>query len=56
MSTFRSKTLTKSENDCVNHCATNFLKMSKRVGERFAEIQLQQQSEAMMQAQAQNHQ
>jgi import inner membrane translocase subunit TIM9 len=36
---FRSKTLGKSEIDCVEHCASRYVKMTQRVGLRFAEHQ-----------------
>mmetsp|Transcript_6618 Transcript_6618/g.12221 ORF Transcript_6618/g.12221 Transcript_6618/m.12221 type:complete len:97 (+) Transcript_6618:134-424(+) len=47
VSTFRSKTLDATEEKCVNNCATMFLKMSKRVGERFSENQMQEQQAQM---------
>ena len=36
---FRRKTLDKSEEGCVKHCAEKFLKHTTRVGMRLAELQ-----------------
>lgn len=43
---FRSKTLSKSEVTCVEHCADRYIKMTQRVGLRFAEYQALQQQKA----------
>lgn len=40
---FRSKTLEKGEITCVNNCSDRFIKMTQRVGLRFAEHQALQQ-------------
>lgn len=40
---FRSKTLDKSETACVENCAARYVKMTQRVGLRFAEHQAMQQ-------------
>ena len=40
---FRSKTLSKSEINCVEQCAERYIKMTQRVGLRFAEHQAMQQ-------------
>lgn len=43
---FRSKTMDKSEASCVEHCAARYVKMTQRVGLRFAETQALQQQRA----------
>lgn len=43
---FRSKTLGKSEVTCVEQCADRYIKMTQRVGLRFAEYQAMQQQRA----------
>lgn len=43
---FRSKTLDKSETACVENCAGRYVKMTQRVGLRFAEHQALQQKKA----------
>ena len=43
VSSFRSKTLDKSEISCVEHCASRYIKMTQRTGLRFAEHQALQQ-------------
>ena len=43
---FRSKTLSKGEVGCVEHCAERYIKMTQRVGLRFAEHQAMQQKRA----------
>ena len=47
VSSFRSKTLDKYENTCVENCAARYIKMTQRVGLRFAEHQALQQKKAM---------
>jgi len=46
VSSFRSKTLDKSETACVENCAARYVKMTQRVGLRFAEHQAMQQKKA----------
>uniref|UniRef100_A0A7R9Z9X8 Mitochondrial import inner membrane translocase subunit n=1 Tax=Pseudictyota dubia TaxID=2749911 RepID=A0A7R9Z9X8_9STRA len=46
VTSFRSKTLDKSEISCVENCASRYLKMTQRVGLRFAEHQAMQQKRA----------
>ena len=46
VSTFRSKTLDKSEISCVENCAARYVKMTQRVGLRFAEHQAMEQKKA----------
>mmetsp|Transcript_557 Transcript_557/g.921 ORF Transcript_557/g.921 Transcript_557/m.921 type:complete len:101 (+) Transcript_557:105-407(+) len=43
---FRSKTLDKSEAGCVENCSARYVKMTQRVGLRFAEHQAMQQKRA----------
>lgn len=43
---FRSKTLDRSEATCVENCAARYVKMTQRVGLRFAEHQAMQQKRA----------
>jgi mitochondrial import inner membrane translocase subunit TIM9 len=43
---FRSKTMSKYEIACVEHCAERYIKMTQRVGLRFAEHQAMQQKRA----------
>lgn len=43
VTSFRSKTLDKSEISCIEHCADRYVKMTQRVGLRFAEHQAMQQ-------------
>lgn len=45
VTTFHGKALTKPEEKCVSTCAAKFLNMSKRVGQRFAEINMEQQQQ-----------
>ncbi|GAX20137.1 hypothetical protein FisN_17Lh088 [Fistulifera solaris] len=42
VTSFRSKSLDKSESSCVEHCASRYVKMTQRVGLRFAEHQAMQ--------------
>uniref|UniRef100_A0A7S1ZM00 Mitochondrial import inner membrane translocase subunit n=1 Tax=Trieres chinensis TaxID=1514140 RepID=A0A7S1ZM00_TRICV len=46
VTSFRSKSLDKSETSCLEHCASRYLKMTQRVGLRFAEHQALQQKRA----------
>mmetsp|Transcript_23502 Transcript_23502/g.42085 ORF Transcript_23502/g.42085 Transcript_23502/m.42085 type:complete len:95 (+) Transcript_23502:257-541(+) len=46
VSSFRSKSLDKNETACVEHCAERYIKMTQRVGLRFAEQQAMQQKRA----------
>jgi len=46
VSSFRSKNLDKSEITCVENCAARYVKMTQRVGLRFAEHQALQQQKA----------
>lgn len=46
VTSFRSKSLDKSEIACAENCASRFLKMTQRVGLRFAEHQAMQQQRA----------
>mmetsp|Transcript_51173 Transcript_51173/g.147698 ORF Transcript_51173/g.147698 Transcript_51173/m.147698 type:complete len:98 (+) Transcript_51173:148-441(+) len=46
VSSFRSKTLDKHESSCVENCAARYIKMTQRVGLRFAEHQAMQQKKA----------
>ena len=46
VSSFRSKTLDKSETACVENCSARYVKMTQRVGLRFAEHQAMQQKKA----------
>lgn len=46
VSSFRSKTLDRSETTCVEFCASRYIKMTQRVGLRFAEHQAMQQKRA----------
>eukprot|EP00529_Nitzschia_sp_RCC80_P034576 CAMPEP_0113460168 /NCGR_PEP_ID=MMETSP0014_2-20120614/10842_1 /TAXON_ID=2857 /ORGANISM="Nitzschia sp." /LENGTH=98 /DNA_ID=CAMNT_0000351801 /DNA_START=90 /DNA_END=386 /DNA_ORIENTATION=- /assembly_acc=CAM_ASM_000159 len=46
VTSFRSKTLDKSEITCMEHCAGRYIKMTQRVGLRFAEHQAMQQKKA----------
>jgi mitochondrial import inner membrane translocase subunit TIM9 len=43
VTSFRSKALDKSETSCVEQCASRYIKMTQRVGLRFAEHQALQQ-------------
>jgi import inner membrane translocase subunit TIM9 len=43
---FRSKTLEKGEASCVENCSARYIKMTQRVGLRFAEHQAMQQKRA----------
>jgi import inner membrane translocase subunit TIM9 len=47
VSSFRSKTLDKSETGCVENCGARYVKMTQRVGLRFAEHQALHQKKAM---------
>mmetsp|Transcript_10586 Transcript_10586/g.13063 ORF Transcript_10586/g.13063 Transcript_10586/m.13063 type:complete len:99 (+) Transcript_10586:132-428(+) len=40
---FRSKSIDKYETSCVENCASRYIKMTQRVGLRFAEHQAMQQ-------------
>ena len=46
ITSFRSKTLDGSEVSCVENCAARYVKMTQRVGLRFAEHQAMQQKRA----------
>ena len=46
VTSFRSKTLSKSEASCVENCSARYIKMTQRVGLRFAEHQAMQQKRA----------
>mmetsp|Transcript_21529 Transcript_21529/g.32051 ORF Transcript_21529/g.32051 Transcript_21529/m.32051 type:complete len:98 (-) Transcript_21529:214-507(-) len=46
VSSFRSKTLDRGEVSCTEHCAARYVKMTQRVGLRFAEHQAMQQKRA----------
>ena len=46
VSSFRSKTLDGYETKCSENCAARFVKMTQRVGLRFAEHQAMQQKRA----------
>jgi len=46
VTSFRSKALDKSEISCVEQCASRYIKMTQRVGLRFAEHQAMQQKRA----------
>jgi mitochondrial import inner membrane translocase subunit TIM9 len=46
VSSFRSKTLDKGETTCLQFCADRYVKMTQRVGLRFAEHQALQQKQA----------
>jgi hypothetical protein len=46
VTSFRSKTLSKSEATCVENCSARYIKMTQRVGLRFAEHQAMQQKRA----------
>mmetsp|Transcript_23151 Transcript_23151/g.48906 ORF Transcript_23151/g.48906 Transcript_23151/m.48906 type:complete len:97 (-) Transcript_23151:224-514(-) len=46
VSSFRSKSLDKYETSCVENCASRYIKMTQRVGLRFAEHQAMQQKRA----------
>lgn len=48
---FHGKGLTATEDKCITNCAKKFLNMSRRVGQRFAELNAQQQHEHQMQQQ-----
>jgi import inner membrane translocase subunit TIM9 len=47
VSSFRSKTMDKSETACTENCAGRYVKMTQRVGLRFAEHQAMQQKKAV---------
>jgi mitochondrial import inner membrane translocase subunit TIM9 len=51
VSGFRSKTLATHEITCVEHCADRYIKLTQRVGLRFAEHQAMQQKRAQEQQQ-----
>mmetsp|Transcript_497 Transcript_497/g.675 ORF Transcript_497/g.675 Transcript_497/m.675 type:complete len:99 (+) Transcript_497:194-490(+) len=53
ISSFRSKALDKSEITCVEHCGARYIKMTQRVGLRFAEHQAVQQGLAAQQQEQQ---
>ncbi|CAB9521235.1 membrane translocase subunit TIM9 [Seminavis robusta] len=42
---FRSKTLDKSEVNCMENCSSRYIKMAQRVGLRFQEHQAMQQQQ-----------
>mmetsp|Transcript_18739 Transcript_18739/g.54099 ORF Transcript_18739/g.54099 Transcript_18739/m.54099 type:complete len:102 (-) Transcript_18739:702-1007(-) len=46
VTSFRSKTMNSGEITCVENCAARYLKMTQRVGLRFAEHQAMQQKRA----------
>jgi import inner membrane translocase subunit TIM9 len=46
ISSFRSKSLDKYETTCLENCASRYIKMTQRVGLRFAEHQAMQQKRA----------
>jgi hypothetical protein len=46
VTSFRSKTMDGSESVCVENCAARYIKMTQRVGLRFAEHQAMQQKRA----------
>jgi len=46
VSSFRSKTLDKHETSCIENCAERYIKMTQRVGLRFAEDQAMRQKRA----------
>uniref|UniRef100_A0A7S2HI50 Mitochondrial import inner membrane translocase subunit n=1 Tax=Helicotheca tamesis TaxID=374047 RepID=A0A7S2HI50_9STRA len=46
VNSYRSKTLDKWETSCVENCASRYIKMTQRVGLRFAEHQAMQQKRA----------
>ncbi|KAK1735089.1 Tim9 family protein [Skeletonema marinoi] len=46
ISSFRSKSLDKYETTCMENCASRYIKMTQRVGLRFAEHQAMQQKRA----------
>mmetsp|Transcript_5044 Transcript_5044/g.12903 ORF Transcript_5044/g.12903 Transcript_5044/m.12903 type:complete len:98 (+) Transcript_5044:114-407(+) len=52
VSSFRSKTLDKYEITCLENCASRYIKMTQRVGLRFAEHQAMQQKRAAEEAAA----
>lgn len=52
VSSFRSKTLDKHEMPCLENCAGRYIKMTQRVGLRFAEHQAMQQKKAAEEAAA----
>ena len=52
LTTFRSKTLDKYETTCLENCASRYIKMTQRVGLRFAEHQAMQQKRAAEEAAA----
>ena len=54
VSSFRSKTIDQSETVCVENCAARYVKMTQRVGLRFAEHQAMQQKRAADAAAAEN--
>mmetsp|Transcript_8610 Transcript_8610/g.21166 ORF Transcript_8610/g.21166 Transcript_8610/m.21166 type:complete len:96 (+) Transcript_8610:3578-3865(+) len=50
ITSFRSKTLDKYETTCLENCASRYVKMTQRVGLRFAEHQAMQQKRAAEEA------
>ena len=46
VTSFRSKTLDKHESSCITNCDSRYIKMTQRVGLRFAEHQAMQQQRA----------
>mmetsp|Transcript_33918 Transcript_33918/g.82026 ORF Transcript_33918/g.82026 Transcript_33918/m.82026 type:complete len:95 (+) Transcript_33918:58-342(+) len=46
VSSFRSKSLDKHESSCVENCTERYIKMTQRVGLRFAEDQAMRQKRA----------
>mmetsp|Transcript_19409 Transcript_19409/g.41795 ORF Transcript_19409/g.41795 Transcript_19409/m.41795 type:complete len:97 (+) Transcript_19409:67-357(+) len=49
VTSFRSKAMDKGEISCVEQCAARYIKMTQRVGLRFAEHQALQQAQAAQQ-------
>ena len=48
INSFRSKTLDESEKACVSKCSEKYIKLTQRVGFRFAEHQAQQGQNAQL--------
>lgn len=44
ITSFRAKDLSQAEQACVQNCVQKFMNFSQRVGQRFSEMNLQQQS------------
>ena len=47
VTSYKSKTLDSYETDCLENCASKFIKMTARTGMRFQEHQAMQQKKAM---------